>query len=130
MSDKRVSENGKKVSDMSMALYEAARWADELMEAETRSRREKEYTVRTRLSKKIGVSASYLFRLQYKIQEMNDVRGSVYRALMLARNAYGIVSEASDKFYEHEKALADGRNSKISGWASALAGEEGERTVK
>ncbi len=73
---------------MSTALMEAARWADELMEAETKTRREKEYVVRDRLAGKIGVNSSYLFRLQYKIEEMNDVKGSVYRALMIARRAY------------------------------------------
>lgn len=78
---------------MSTALMEAAKWADELMEAETKSRREKEYVVRDRLAGKIGVSPSYLFRLQYKIEEMNDVKGSVYRALMIAKRKYEALCE-------------------------------------
>lgn len=78
---------------MSTALLEAAQWADELMEAETKSRREKEYVVRDRLAGKIGVNSSYLFRLQYKIEEMNDVKGSVYRALMIARKKYEALCE-------------------------------------
>jgi hypothetical protein len=133
MSDKRVSETGKNVSEdaMSMsALQEAATWADELMEAETQSRREKEYVVRDRLAGKIGVSASYLFRLQYKLSEMSDVRGSVYRALMRGRRAYGLAEQAASNFYEQEKALAHARNSKVLGWSAALAGEETERSVK
>jgi hypothetical protein len=95
VSDKRISETGKNVSEdaMSTALMEAAQWADELMEAETKSRREKEYVVRDRLAGKIGVNSSYLFRLQYKIEEMNDVKGSVYRALMIARKAYDSLCE-------------------------------------
>ncbi|MGN6768502.1 MAG: hypothetical protein ACTHJQ_01445 [Rhizobiaceae bacterium] len=72
------------------ALNEATMWADQLMEAETRHRREKEYTVRERLAEKIGVSASYLFRLQYKTEEMSDVKGSVYRALMVGCQMYGL----------------------------------------
>lgn len=126
MSDKRISEIGKNLSgaDMSTALIEAASWADELMEAETKSRRDKEYVVRNRLAKKIGVSASYLFRLQYKLEEMNDVRGSVYRALMLGRRAYGIIAEAGENAYAHEKELADARNSKMAGLAALVAGPE------
>lgn len=99
MSDKRVSEIGNGVSGDEMsnaALMEAASWAGELMEAETKSRREKEYVVRDRLAGKIGVSASYLFRLQYKIETMNDVKGSVYRALMMARQTYGLVCEKTE----------------------------------
>ncbi|QAZ46784.1 hypothetical protein C1M53_31520 [Mesorhizobium sp. Pch-S] len=81
---------------MSTALIEAALWADELMEAETKSRREKEYVIRDRLAGKIGVSASYLFRLQYKIETMNDVKGSVYRALLKGRELYGLVCERTE----------------------------------
>lgn len=95
MSDKRVSDIGNNLSgaEMSTALMEAAKWADELMEAETKSRREKEYVVRDRLAGKIGVNSSYLFRLQYKTQEMTDVKGSVYRALMIARQKYRALCE-------------------------------------
>lgn len=112
------------------ALSEAAEWADQLMEAEARSRKEKEYTIRRRLSGKIGVSESYLFRLQYKLAEMNDVRGSVYRALMLARRAYGLVADAGEAAYEHEKALADARNSKVVGLAAAVAGPKDRRSAR
>lgn len=70
------------------ALEEAATWAEQLMDAEWKGRKDKENLVRYRLSRKVGVSESYLFRLQYKRREMNDVKGSVYRALMIARKAY------------------------------------------
>jgi len=125
MSDKRISETGKNFSEVEMsmsALSEAAQWADELMEAETRSRREKEYTVRRRLAGNIGVSESYLFRLQYKLSEMNDVRGSVYRALMRARRAYGLVADAGEAAFQHERDLADARNSKLVGVADFVRG--------
>lgn len=129
MSDKRVSGSGNCISDNEMsatALNEAAQWADELMDAEWKGRGDREKTVRHRLARNIGVSESYLFRLKYKLTEMNDVRGSVYRALMLARHAYGLVREASEEAYAHEKALADARNSKLAGLAAAVAGAKTE----
>lgn len=87
MYGKRVSENGKRISEDSMsttALTEAKQWADALMEAEWRGRKDRDGPVRYRLSKKTGVPESYLYRLQYKTAEMKDVAGSVYRSLMLA----------------------------------------------
>jgi hypothetical protein len=125
MSDKRISENGKNVSEVNMsmsALNEAVQWADELMDAEWKGRKDKENIVRYRLAKNIGVSESYLFRLKYKLYEMNDVRGSVYRALMIGRHLYGLVNEAGERAYQKEKALADARNSKMAGLAAAVAG--------
>lgn len=112
------------------ALDEAANWAEELMNAEWKGRRDKEKIVRFRLSRKVGVSESYLFRLQYKLSEMNDVRGSVYRALMLARHAYGLVTEAGEKAYLKEKAMADARNSKLAGLAASVAGPQTEREMR
>lgn len=87
MCGKRFSESGKRVSEDSMsnsALSEAKQWADELMEAEWRGRKDRDGSVRYRLAKKTGVPESYLYRLQYKTAEMKDVAGSVYRSLMLA----------------------------------------------
>ena len=129
MSDKRVSDFGKRISEdeMSMsALNEAATWADEIMEAEWQGRKDRENVVRHRLAKKLGVSESYLFRLQYKLREMSDVRGSVYRALMLGRHAYGLAADAGQQAYQHEKVLADARNSKLAGLAAAVAGPQRE----
>ncbi len=133
MSDNRVSGSGNFISEVNMsvtALSEAAKWADELMDAEWCGRKDREKTVRYRLSKKIGVPESYLFRLKYKIEEMSDVRGSVYRALMLARHAYGLVCEAGEEAYAYEKELADARNSKLAGLASAVAGPQAERAMR
>lgn len=87
MSGNRVSETGKRVSEAKMtsvALNEAKTWADKLMDLEFKGRGDREKSARGRLSDKIGVPESYLFRLQYKTREMKDVAGSVYRALMLA----------------------------------------------
>lgn len=63
-------------------------------------------------------------RLQYKLREMSDVRGSVYRALMLGRHAYGLAADAGQQAYQHEKVLADARNSKLAGLAAAVAGPQ------
>lgn len=90
MEDKSISEFGKKVSgfaegDMSsVALIEAKDWAEKLLDAEFKGRGDKDYLARFRLSEALGIKESYLFRLQYKTEEMKDVAGSVYRALKLA----------------------------------------------
>ncbi|TIN80729.1 hypothetical protein [Mesorhizobium sp.] len=87
MCGKRVSENGKRITgaDMSsVALNEAKSWAEVLLDVECQGRKDREGPIRYRLARKLGIPESYLYRLQYKTNEMNDVRGSVYRALMLA----------------------------------------------
>lgn len=114
----------------SCALNEAAGWADKLMEAEWQGRRDRENLVRYRLARKLGISESYLFRLQYKKSEMSDVKGSVYRALRLAAIAYGFVSEAGEDAYQFEKELANARNSKVARLAAVVAGPEIQRRMK
>ncbi len=52
--------------------------------------------------------------------------GSVYRALMLGRHAYGLVADAGEQAYQNEKVLADARNSKLAGLAAAVAGPQRE----
>ena len=64
-----------------VALKEALEWHDALMEAEFKGRKDKESAARFRLSKKIGVPESYLFRLTHKRRDMRDVAGEVYRRL-------------------------------------------------
>lgn len=123
MSDKRFSGSGKNLSEKSMstaALNEATVWADQLMEAETHHRREKEYRVRERLAEKIGVSASYLFRLQYKTEEMSDVKGSVYRALLVGCQMYGLACS----FIENTADAIDREAQKIEEENAALQGAE------
>ncbi len=98
MGDKRVSEIGKRVSDMStVALNEARQWTEELLDAECTGRKDREGPIRYRLARKIGVPESYLFRLQYKAHEMTDVKGSVYRALMVAHQAYEAACRANEE---------------------------------
>ncbi|MEI4482203.1 MULTISPECIES: hypothetical protein [unclassified Phyllobacterium] len=109
MYGKRVSENGKRVSEGSMsntALSEAKTWADALMDAEWRGRKDRDGPVRYRVSKKTGVPESYLYRLQYKTAEMKDVAGSVYRSLMLAYEELCERNEnAADAMREQRQAL-------------------------
>ena len=88
MSGKSVSEFGKKISEEDMnqtvALREALEWHDALMDLEFAGRKDKESAARFRLSKKIGVPESYLFRLAHKRRDMRDVAGEVYRRLCVA----------------------------------------------
>jgi len=82
------------------ALTESVRWTGELMDAEWSGRGDREKSVRYRLARNIGVPESYLFRLQYKAEGMTDVRGSVYRALMLGRRIYGLACEGIENAAE------------------------------
>lgn len=79
------------------ALDEAKQWADNLLDAECTGRKDREGPIRYRLARKIGVPESYLYRLQYKTHEMTDVKGSVYRALMLAHQAYEAAVRANEE---------------------------------
>lgn len=78
----------------SIALIEAKDWHDKLMDAEFIGRGDREKSVRGRLSKKTGISESYLYRLQYKFADMRDVAGSAYRALKLAHDELCARNEA------------------------------------
>ncbi len=87
----------------SAALIEAKDWADELLSKEFKGRGDKEYLARYRLSKRIGVSESYLYRLQYKTREMKEVAGSVYRALMLAYEDLCLTNEDAAARYRADR---------------------------
>lgn len=92
MSEKRISAYGKTVSEdnkMSMgftAIDDARYWAEELQKAEYKGLGDTREAARYRVAKGTGVSESYLKRLRYRYEEMTDVAGSAYRALMLAYN--------------------------------------------
>jgi hypothetical protein len=106
MYGKRVGGSDKKNSEVDMssiALIEAKGWADDLMNREFKGRGDKEYLVRYRLAKRIGISESALFRLQYKTRDMKEVAGSVYRALMLAYNEACEKNEAAADRYREER---------------------------
>jgi hypothetical protein len=81
----------------SIALDEARQWAEVLLDAECKGRKDRESPIRYRLAKKLGIPESYIFRLVYKTKEMNDVRGSVYRTLMLAHKAYELACERNEE---------------------------------
>ena len=98
-SDKNSSED----EMSSVALIEAKGWADDLMNREFKGRGDKEYLVRYRLAKRIGISESALYRLQYKTRDMKEVAGSVYRALMLAYNEACQKNEAAADRYRNER---------------------------
>lgn len=109
MEDKSISEFGKKYSgfsegDMnSVALVEAKGWADKLLDAEFKGRGDKDYLARFRLSEKLGIKESYLFRLQYKTEEMKDVAGEVYRRIGLAYKEMCARNEAAADLMKAER---------------------------
>lgn len=107
-----LSRNGKTGVNMSdaSALEEAKGWADALLNREFRGRGDKEKSVRHRLSKKIGIPESYLFRLQYKTRDMKEVAGSVYRALMLAYHTTCEKNEAAAERYREQRMALRGQH--------------------
>lgn len=130
MGGKSVSEKGKSSSEVSMsdtALAESVRWTGELMDAEWRGRGDREKSARHRLAKNIKVPESYIFRLLYKAEEMTDVRGSVYRALILGRRLYGLACEGIEheaERIEREAQEIEGRNAAHSGARQTVAGNQ------
>lgn len=68
----------------SVALNEAREFLDALHDAEFRGRKDTDGAARYRLAAKLGLKESYLFRLQYRADEMKDVAGEVYRRLRIA----------------------------------------------
>jgi len=104
--DNCVSENGKSRGETEMtttALQEAVGYADALMNAEFRGRRDREKSVRYRLSRSLGIPESYLFRLTYKAGEMRDVKGEAYRRLKLAYEQLCQANEDAADRYRAER---------------------------
>lgn len=74
-------------SEMSTtALTEAKGWYESLLDAEFRGRKDTDGAARYRLSSRLGVKENVLFRLQYRVTEMKDIAGEVYRRLKLAHD--------------------------------------------
>jgi hypothetical protein len=93
------SGNKSEAEMTSIALQEAIRWNEELMNREFRGRGDKDYMIRYRLSEKTGVPESYLFRLKHKSQGMKDVAGEYYRRLKLYyERACEANEEAADRY--------------------------------
>ncbi len=100
MLGKGFSENGNSVSEDQMAsaaLKESRQWFDELMELEFRGRGDREKSARGRLADNIGVPEQWLFDLQYKSAEKRDVRGALYRALLLGKQKYEALCQANEE---------------------------------
>lgn len=83
MSGKSVSEFGKGFGVQSQALIDGKRWFDALMKHEFQGRGDRDKRARGQIADDTGVPESYLFRLQYKMKDMRDISGEVYRRLML-----------------------------------------------
>lgn len=107
MLGKGVSENGNSVSEDEMtsaALKESRQWYDELMKAEFRGRGDREKSARGRLADNLGIPEKWLFDLQYKSAEKKDVRGALYRALLLGRQKYDALCIANEEAAERHRA--------------------------
>lgn len=107
MLGKGVSENGNSVSEDEMtsaALKESRQWFDELMQLEFRGRGDREKSARGRLADNLGIPEQWLFDLQYKSAEKKDVRGALYRALLLGRQKYDALCIANEEAAERHRA--------------------------
>lgn len=71
-----------------------------------------------------GVPAAWLHRLRYR--ELKDLPTSAFFAVFYA---YRAASAAGEKAFEHERTLADARNSKLAGLADLVAGKEDQRAA-
>jgi hypothetical protein len=76
------------------ALSDAKTWLEVLHDAEFRGRKDTDGAARYRLATRLGVKENYLFRLQYRAEEMKDVAGEVYRRLGIA---YAAICETNEK---------------------------------
>lgn len=80
----------------SVALQDAVKWTENLMDAEYRGRGDKEYLARFRLSQNTGVGERYLYRLLYQRKGMKDVAGEAYRLLGIAYRKYEELCNANE----------------------------------
>ena len=90
MSGDKKSEFGvSKVNGMTtVALQQALKWHDDLMDHFFTGRKDKDSAVRFRLSKASGVPISYLVRLAHKRRELRSLDAEIYRLLHLAHSKY------------------------------------------
>ncbi|WP_011579562.1 MULTISPECIES: hypothetical protein [Chelativorans] len=124
MSDKRLEGSDK----MSVEVVSQARgMADFIIRSEHRGPGDTVEAAIHRAARNYGVPAQWLHRLRYRHRSLRDLPASAFLSLV---NACQRASETAEKAYQYEKALADARNSKLAGLASALAGEEAEGSLK
>lgn len=107
-----------------IALKEACEWHDALMDAEFKGRKDNESAARFRLSKKIGVPESYLYRLTYKRRDMRDVAGEVYRRLRQGYEAICTQVENAAIAFEREAQEIEAINATDKGARQTVAGME------
>lgn len=85
------------------AIDDARYWAEELQKAEYKGLGDTREAARYRVARRTGVSESYLKRLRYRYEEMTDVAGSAYRALMLAYSDMCQRNNAAAEDYRAER---------------------------
>jgi hypothetical protein len=89
-------------SEMSTtALLEGRKYYDKLMDAEYRGRKDRNGSARGRLADLLMVSETKLLRLEYKIEEMRDIGGELYRRLKLG---YEAICEGNEQAAEAMRA--------------------------
>lgn len=113
MSGKKVSARGKRLAAMNTALREAKGWYTSLLEAYHMGRGDREKAVRGRISDETGVPESYLFRLQYKFNEMRDISGEAYRRIKLGYEELCERNEAAAREYEARRIRMGNRRNAV-----------------
>lgn len=85
MKDKSVGKFAKSSdeSEMTTALIKGREYYDALMDVEYRGRKDRNGSARSRLADDMGVNETKLLRLEYKIEEMRDIGGELYRRLQI-----------------------------------------------
>lgn len=98
MKDKNIGKFAKSRSESEMsttALHEGRKYYDGLMDAEYRGRKDRNASARARLADDMGVNETKLLRLEYKIEEMRDIGGELYRRLQIWYRAICEKNEAA-----------------------------------
>jgi hypothetical protein len=100
------------------------------MDAEFKGRKDNESAARFRLSKKIGVPESYLYRLTYKRSGMRDVAGEVYRRLQEGYEAICLKIETSAEAMASERREYEARHEVMGGHQVVAERMEGASSAK
>jgi hypothetical protein len=85
------------------ALSEARTFLEVLHDAEFQGRKDTDGAARYRLATRLGIKENYLFRLQYRAEEMKDVAGEVYRRLKLAHDQFCERNEAAAERHKTDR---------------------------
>lgn len=117
MSDKGFEQGNKKMSLDYVA--EARSMAEVILQKVHRGPGDTIDAAMFRAEQKYGVPSSWLHRLRYR--EIKDMPVSAYGAVV---QAYMAATSAAERAYEHERELADARNSKLIRLADFVAGKK------